>query len=594
MSAADRGKHHPVRPGSLDACRTTRRRTGERQHARPTPGLGGHGRGTGARRGGRARRRRRRCGRSGSTSVTPTPSRPAAALQAGQERDLPRAGELGGSTEDPTTRRASGPRRRRTSSASARSPTPTLTSVPVTGPAARAPAEPLRAGQRLLHADRAAASRSTSSRPTSAATSSTTPSGGSWSPAASGRASRAPDDGLADRPLPGAAATPSRTTTGRLHLDGASAFRPTRATRLRDLPRVPDRRHRPSARRASRRSRRCAATSTRTPTAWPSSSSAATRTAAGRGTSTARRTPSSTAPTTPPPAGTAACWSRCSPGEPHHDPVGWPTFKDWPAPSSLTHEGTYYRWLERSWRGGQRIFVNLLVENNQLCRLYPIKHNSCDDMDSIRLQAQDMYDLQDYVDAQFGGPGRGFYRIVTEPVGGPRGHQRREDGGGDGHRDQRAVRLHVQGAARRRRAGLQHRGHRPPARRGRGAGRAADGAGQQVRQRAVRHRRRQRRGRRRGEHRELPRDRHLLGHGALRAGDPRRARPQPARRHPTSPPASRTRCSARSPSSSARATCRRCRSTRRPTTATAAVSPRSASTRSSSSRSGTCSSTPTT
>jgi hypothetical protein len=102
-------------------------------------------------------------------------------------------------------------------------------------------------------------------------------------------------------------------------------------------------------------------------------------------------------------------------GQPHHDPIGWPTFKDWPAPNSLTHEGTYYRWLERSWRGGQRIFVNLLVENNQLCQLYPIKHNSCDDMDSIRLQAQDMYAMQDYIDAQFGGPGRGFYRIVTSP-----------------------------------------------------------------------------------------------------------------------------------------------------------------------------------
>ncbi len=102
-------------------------------------------------------------------------------------------------------------------------------------------------------------------------------------------------------------------------------------------------------------------------------------------------------------------------GEPSHDPVGWPTFKDWPAPESLTHEGTYYRWLERSWRGGQRLFVNLLVENNQLCMLYPIKHNSCDDMDSIRLQARDMYRMQDYIDAQFGGPGRGFYRIVRSP-----------------------------------------------------------------------------------------------------------------------------------------------------------------------------------
>lgn len=102
-------------------------------------------------------------------------------------------------------------------------------------------------------------------------------------------------------------------------------------------------------------------------------------------------------------------------GEPSHDPVGWPTFKDWPAPNSLTHEGTYYRWLERAWRGGQRVFVNLLVENNQLCQLYPLKRNSCDDMDSIRLQAKDMYEMQDYIDAQFGGPGKGFYRIVKNP-----------------------------------------------------------------------------------------------------------------------------------------------------------------------------------
>ncbi|MFC7495240.1 MULTISPECIES: hypothetical protein [unclassified Nocardioides] len=106
-------------------------------------------------------------------------------------------------------------------------------------------------------------------------------------------------------------------------------------------------------------------------------------------------------------------------GEPHHDPVGWPTFKDWPAPESLTHEGTYYRWLERAWRGGQRIFVNLLVENDQLCRIYPLKRSPeyarCDDMESVRRQAADMRQMQDYIDAQFGGPGRGFYRIVTNP-----------------------------------------------------------------------------------------------------------------------------------------------------------------------------------
>ncbi|RNL60488.1 hypothetical protein EFK50_19385 [Nocardioides marmoriginsengisoli] len=103
-------------------------------------------------------------------------------------------------------------------------------------------------------------------------------------------------------------------------------------------------------------------------------------------------------------------------GEVNADPVGWPTFKSWPAPDALAHEGTYYKWMERSWLAGQRLLVNLLVENNQLCMLYPIKRNSCDDMASLRLQAKDMRLMEAYIDAQHGGPGKGWYRIVTTPV----------------------------------------------------------------------------------------------------------------------------------------------------------------------------------
>ena len=98
-----------------------------------------------------------------------------------------------------------------------------------------------------------------------------------------------------------------------------------------------------------------------------------------------------------------------------HDPVGWPTFRDWPAAKSLTHEQTYYRWLERAWRGGLRIWVNLLVDNHALCELYPLKKNSCNEMDGVRLQAHDLYALQDYIDAQSGGPGKGWFRIVKDP-----------------------------------------------------------------------------------------------------------------------------------------------------------------------------------
>src|SRR4051812_15508208 len=98
-----------------------------------------------------------------------------------------------------------------------------------------------------------------------------------------------------------------------------------------------------------------------------------------------------------------------------HDPVGWPTFKDWPNHASLTHEQIYYKWLERAWMAGLRIFVNKFVENKVLCDIYPLKQNSCDEMDSIRLQAKRIRELERYIDAQNGGPGKGWFRIVTDP-----------------------------------------------------------------------------------------------------------------------------------------------------------------------------------
>ena len=61
------------------------------------------------------------------------------------------------------------------------------------------------------------------------------------------------------------------------------------------------------------------------------------------------------------------------------------------------------------------MFVNLLVENAVLCEVYPFKQNSCDEMDAVRLQARRMREMEDYIDAQSGGPGKGLYRIVTDP-----------------------------------------------------------------------------------------------------------------------------------------------------------------------------------
>ncbi|MER6812694.1 Coagulation factor 5/8 type domain-containing protein [Spirillospora sp. NPDC000708] len=98
-----------------------------------------------------------------------------------------------------------------------------------------------------------------------------------------------------------------------------------------------------------------------------------------------------------------------------HDTTGWPTFKDWPAYDSYTHEQSWYKWIERSWRAGQRVLVNQLVDNRTLCEIYPLKKYPCDEMETIRRQAKATYALQDFIDRENGGAGKGWFRVVTGP-----------------------------------------------------------------------------------------------------------------------------------------------------------------------------------
>ena len=101
--------------------------------------------------------------------------------------------------------------------------------------------------------------------------------------------------------------------------------------------------------------------------------------------------------------------------DPPHETKGWPTFRDWPTYSSYTHHQTYYLWIKRAWMSGLRLMMNHLVANEQLCIANPRKQYDCDEMESIKLQRQLAFDVQDYIDAQEGGPGLGFFRIVTTP-----------------------------------------------------------------------------------------------------------------------------------------------------------------------------------
>jgi hypothetical protein len=97
------------------------------------------------------------------------------------------------------------------------------------------------------------------------------------------------------------------------------------------------------------------------------------------------------------------------------DMHGWPTFVDWPSPTALAEEGDYYTGIERAWKAGLRLMVTDLVDNEALCSLMTTSHNPCNDMDAVKIQSGDLYALQDYIDAQSGGPGKGWFRVVTDP-----------------------------------------------------------------------------------------------------------------------------------------------------------------------------------
>jgi hypothetical protein len=97
------------------------------------------------------------------------------------------------------------------------------------------------------------------------------------------------------------------------------------------------------------------------------------------------------------------------------DMIGWPTFVNWPGPTKLSEEGDYYTGIKRAWMAGLRVMVTQLVDNEQLCGLMTTRKNPCNDMQAVDLQAHDLRMLQDYIDAQSGGPGTGFFRIVTDP-----------------------------------------------------------------------------------------------------------------------------------------------------------------------------------
>jgi microsomal dipeptidase-like Zn-dependent dipeptidase len=98
-----------------------------------------------------------------------------------------------------------------------------------------------------------------------------------------------------------------------------------------------------------------------------------------------------------------------------HHVGGYPDFDGWPRWDSVTHQSVYEDWLYRAVQGGLRLLVMLAVNNEKMCG--GVNHIlSCNDMEAVDRQLAEARAMQDHVDAKAGGPGNGWYRIVSNPA----------------------------------------------------------------------------------------------------------------------------------------------------------------------------------
>ena len=105
----------------------------------------------------------------------------------------------------------------------------------------------------------------------------------------------------------------------------------------------------------------------------------------------------------------------------NHFTAGYPEFTQWPNSWELsTHQTMYYRWIERAYLAGLRLIVQHATGNSVLCDLVTgvgaasVRY-SCNDMVSVERSILETRNLERYIDAQAGGPGKGWFRVVESP-----------------------------------------------------------------------------------------------------------------------------------------------------------------------------------
>ena len=101
-----------------------------------------------------------------------------------------------------------------------------------------------------------------------------------------------------------------------------------------------------------------------------------------------------------------------------HHVGGYPQYDGWPRWDSITHQTVHVDWLQRAWQGGLRLMVMLAVNSEFMAGLPLMKlapGNTGADMQAVDLQLNAARAMETAVDNEYGGTGRGWYRIVTSP-----------------------------------------------------------------------------------------------------------------------------------------------------------------------------------
>ena len=106
----------------------------------------------------------------------------------------------------------------------------------------------------------------------------------------------------------------------------------------------------------------------------------------------------------------------------NHATAGYPEFTDWPnGPKRSTHQTQYYVWLQRAYLAGLRLVVQHATTNAIICDFMigegiQKSRYSCDDMTAVDRIIDETYAMERYIDAQAGGPGLGWFRVVHTPA----------------------------------------------------------------------------------------------------------------------------------------------------------------------------------